>query len=199
MSNNVQAIPSFSFHSNSIRVQGTADNPLFCLADVCKVLNFSGTENVIRQIKEEFCIPVFNTGVVTRPDGSSIKATFITEPQLYFVMMRSRAKVAREFRQWIVNEVLPMIRKTGTYSSSGYYRPEGYIHFKTDSAHKAAIVLDYLQEHRQDFRETAQAMVETAHALIDQSKRLYQVAEAYMFYEDNLKEELLTELEKIKY
>lgn len=41
--------------------------------------------------------------------------TFITEPQLYFVMMRSRAKVAHEFRQWICNEVLPSIRKNGAY------------------------------------------------------------------------------------
>ena len=40
----------------------------------------------------------------------------ITEPQLYFVMMRSNSKVAREFRQWICNEVLPSIRQTGTYS-----------------------------------------------------------------------------------
>ena len=40
---------------------------------------------------------------------------FITEPQLYFVMMRSRAKIAREFRQWICNEVLPSIRAQGAY------------------------------------------------------------------------------------
>lgn len=40
----------------------------------------------------------------------------ITEPQLYFVMMRSNSKVAREFRQWICNEVLPSIRQTGTYA-----------------------------------------------------------------------------------
>ena len=54
--------------------------------------------------------------MVTRPDGSSINATFVTEPQLYFVIMRSRAARAREFRQWICNDVLPAIRKTGTYS-----------------------------------------------------------------------------------
>lgn len=42
----------------------------------------------------------------------------ITEPQLYFVMMRSNSKIAREFRQWICNEVLPSIRKTGSYTLS---------------------------------------------------------------------------------
>jgi hypothetical protein len=39
----------------------------------------------------------------------------ITEPQLYFVMMRSNSKIAREFRQWICNEVLPSIRAQGAY------------------------------------------------------------------------------------
>lgn len=91
------------------------DEPLFCLADVCKVLEISDPSNTTRQLKEEFSTPVLNTGMVVRPDGSSIEATFITEPQLYFVMMRSRSDKARPFRQWVVNEVLPSIRKTGKY------------------------------------------------------------------------------------
>ena len=108
---------TFNFNEQIVRVQGTPDNPLFCLADVCKVLNFQNSTNVVNQVKEEFSIPMLNIGVVTRPDGSSIKATFITEPQLYFVMMRSRSELAKTFRQWIVNDVLPSIRKTGRYST----------------------------------------------------------------------------------
>ena len=42
----------------------------------------------------------------------------ITEPQLYFVMMRSRSAVARKFRQWIVNEVLPALHSKGYYAAS---------------------------------------------------------------------------------
>ena len=48
--------------------------------------------------------------------GRTQKATFITEPQLYFVLMRSDKPKAKPFRQWVVNEVLPTIRKTGSYS-----------------------------------------------------------------------------------
>ena len=91
------------------------DEPLFCLADVCKVLELNGTENTIRQLKEEFGCPVLNTGHLTDDLGRIQTATFITEPQLYFVMMRSRSDKARPFRQWVVNEVLPSIRKTGKY------------------------------------------------------------------------------------
>lgn len=108
---------SYNFHDSNIRIITSKNNEiLFCLADVCAVLQLANPNHAVNSIKEEFSIPTLNVGVVTRPDGSRIEANFITEPQLYFVMMRSRAKVAREFRQWICNEVLPSIRQTGTYS-----------------------------------------------------------------------------------
>ena len=109
-------LTSYNFHNSDIRVeQNDKGEVLFCLADVCTSLNLTNATVIANQVKEEFGIPKLNLGVVTRPDGSRIEANFITEPQLYFVMMRSRAKVAREFRQWICNEVLPSIRAQGAY------------------------------------------------------------------------------------
>ena len=109
-------LTSYNFHNSDIRVeQNDKGEVLFCLADVCASLNLTNATVIANQVKDEFGIPKLNLGVVTRPDGSRIEANFITEPQLYFVMMRSRAKVAREFRQWICNEVLPSIRAQGAY------------------------------------------------------------------------------------
>ena len=109
-------ITSYSFHSNKIRTLTDAHNEIvFCLADVCKSLDLGQVNKTAAQIKEEFGCTELNSAHVTDALGRDQEATFITEPQLYFVMMRSRAKVAREFRQWIVNEVLPSIRKTGAY------------------------------------------------------------------------------------
>lgn len=109
-------LTSYNFHNSDIRVeQNDKGEVLFCLADVCASLNLTNATVIANQVKDEFGIPKLNLGVVTRPDGSRIEANFITEPQLYFVMMRSRAKVAREFRQWICNEVIPEIRKRGAY------------------------------------------------------------------------------------
>lgn len=108
-------LSNFDFNNNSIRVTGTPDNPLFCLADVCKVLDLSTLAKVVAQIKEEFELGELNS--CSFDTGYGVKEfTMITEPQLYFVMMRSRAKVARAFRQWIVNEVIPQIRKSGVYA-----------------------------------------------------------------------------------
>lgn len=118
MSNQVQlSNQAFVFNSNQIRVYGTYENPLFCLADVCKILQLTSPNKTANQIKEEFEGEELNSYPLQTKGGVQ-KLTFITEPQLYFVMMRSRAKTAKSFRQWICNEVIPTIRKTGSYSTT---------------------------------------------------------------------------------
>lgn len=108
---------SFNYNTNAIRTQVTDDGePLFCLADICKVLELSNPSKVASQVCEEFLCPNLKLGHVTDSLGRDQEASFITEPQLYFVLMRSRAENARPFRQWVVNDVLPSIRKTGSYS-----------------------------------------------------------------------------------
>lgn len=108
-------ISTYNFHKSNIRII-TSENGvfLFCLSDVCKTLNLSTPAKTASLIKEEFKLGELNS--YSFDTGYGVKEfTMITEPQLYFVMMRSRAKVAREFRQWICNEVLPEIRKRGAY------------------------------------------------------------------------------------
>ena len=117
-------LTTFNYHNTIVRTQYDINGePLFCLTDVCKVLEISDPSNTARQIREEFSEEsVLNTdSLITLPidTGYGIKElVFITEPQLYFVMMRSRSENARPFRQWVVNEVLPSIRKTGRYEAS---------------------------------------------------------------------------------
>ena len=108
-------LTSYNFHDSDIRVeQNNKGEVLFCLADVCKSLNLQNPTHAVDQIKKEFELPTLN--VASFDTGYGVKEfTMITEPQLYFVMMRSNSKIAREFRQWICNEVLPEIRKRGAY------------------------------------------------------------------------------------
>lgn len=109
-------ISTYDFHNSNIRII-TSENSeiLFCLADVCASLNLTNATVIANQIKDEFELPKLN--LASFDTGYGVKEfTMITEPQLYFVMMRSRAKVAREFRQWICNEVLPSIRAQGAYT-----------------------------------------------------------------------------------
>lgn len=115
----MQDLTTFSYNGAAVRTQLSAEGePLFCLADICKVLEISDPSNTTRQLKEEFGCPVLNTGLVMDANNHAQQATFITEPQLYFMLMRSRSPIARAFRQWVVNEVLPTIRKTGRYEAA---------------------------------------------------------------------------------
>lgn len=114
-------LTSYNFHDSNIRVeQNDKGEVLFCLADVCKSLNLQNPTHAVDQIKKEFELPTLN--VASFDTGYGVKEfTMITEPQLYFVMMRSNSKIAHEFRQWICNEVLPSIRKNGSYSNKNEF------------------------------------------------------------------------------
>lgn len=109
-------LTSYNFHNSDIRVeQNDKGEVLFCLADVCKSLNLQNPTHAANQIKEEFGRPTLDVALLKDANNHGQQCTMITEPQLYFVMMRSNSKIAREFRQWICNEVLPSIRKNGSY------------------------------------------------------------------------------------
>lgn len=90
--------------------------PLFCLADICKALELTNASMVKSAIISEFELPKLNIG--SFDTGYGVKEfTMVTEPQLYFVLMRSDKPNAKAFRKWVNCEVLPTIRKTGSYTS----------------------------------------------------------------------------------
>lgn len=100
-----------------VRVAGDKDNPLFCLRDVCEILGIAQTKDVKASIIREFGDDGDLIYPIVDKLGRTQQATFITEPQLYFILMRSDKPKAKPFRQWVVNEVLPSIRKTGAYNA----------------------------------------------------------------------------------
>ena len=109
---------TYSFHNSNIRVeQNDKGEVLFCLADVCTSLNLQNPTHAANQVKEEFGCPTLNVAHLKDSLGRDQQCPMIPEPQLYFVMMRSNSKIAREFRQWICNEVLPSIRAHGAYTT----------------------------------------------------------------------------------
>lgn len=111
--NNVQEFNNSAL--GKCRVIGNKENPLFCLKDVCDVLEIATPSKVKDSIENEFGKGVYQTHPLETAGGVQ-QATFITEPQLYFVLMRLDKPKAKPFRQWVINVVLPSIRKTGAYS-----------------------------------------------------------------------------------
>jgi phage antirepressor protein len=93
-----------------VRTAGTTDNPLFCLADVCRVLELR-VDGVTSRLKSD---GVNRIGVIDSM-GRQQTAIFVNEQNLYKVIMRSDKPQAESFQDWVCGDVLPSIRKHGAY------------------------------------------------------------------------------------
>jgi prophage antirepressor-like protein len=104
------AITIFTNESfGDIRTAGTADEPLFCLADICRVLELTPSKVAQRLDKDVLSKHPLSTA------GGLQNALFVNEDGLYDVILDSRKPEAKAFRKWITAEVLPQIRMTGGY------------------------------------------------------------------------------------
>lgn len=103
-------ISIFNFKSSPVRVELINDEPHFSLRDVCKALNIKVAS------PERFRLNVKGvTKYVTPTLSGDQELTFINEPNLYRIIFRSNKKEAIEFQNWVFEEVLPQIRKTGGF------------------------------------------------------------------------------------
>lgn len=94
-----------------IRTVLVDNEPLFCLADVCKALGLEQVSRVKARLKEDGV----TTNKVIDSLGREQVATFINESNLYKTIFQSRKESAERFTDWVTSEVLPSIRKTGSY------------------------------------------------------------------------------------
>lgn len=93
-----------------VRVLLEDGEPLFCLADICNILELRVTD-VKNRLEEEV--------VSTYPlptNGGIQQLTFVNEEGFYSVVLGSRKESVKPFKKWVTSEVLPSIRKTGSYS-----------------------------------------------------------------------------------
>ncbi|OUY09025.1 BRO-N domain-containing protein [Acinetobacter populi] len=118
----------FDFKSNAVRIAFDCNNePLFCLADVCKVLNISRSSDLLQvqrgYVKNETpkrhgaLDPSGVHTIIVSTNGGKQKLIFVDEPNLYRIIFRSNKPEALNFQNWVFAEVLPSIRKTGTYNA----------------------------------------------------------------------------------
>ena len=106
--NEIQIFNSPQF--GEIRTTGTSDEPLFCLADLCKALGITNARNVKARLDTE---DVRQMDTLT--NGGKQSLLFVNEAGMYDVILRSDSPSAKKFRKWVTSEVLPFIRKHGGY------------------------------------------------------------------------------------
>ncbi len=133
-----------------VRILGDKEKPLFCLKDVCEILGITNNSDVKVSIIKEFGDDLDLIYPITDSLGRQQKATFITEPQLYFILMRSDKPKAKPFRQWVISEVLPAIRKTGSYSIQKPMSQTTELS-EQDKLHKAQLLKEFSDLYRDKY------------------------------------------------
>ena len=103
-----------------IRTTLINNQPYFCLADVCRILDIKNVSDCKDRLKKD---GVVNNDVIDSLGRRQV-ANFINESNLYKCIFQSRQPYAEKFQDWVTEEVLPQIRKTGGYSCIPRSYPE---------------------------------------------------------------------------
>jgi len=108
---NQQLMP-FDYEGREIRVvKDDQGDPWFVAADVCAVLQLPETHKAVSRLDDD----EKDRNSIPTPGGSQ-SMTVVSESGLYNLVLGSRKAEAKRFKRWVTHEVLPAIRKTGSYA-----------------------------------------------------------------------------------
>lgn len=101
----------FTYQDQPVRVVEVNGEPWFVLADLCDVLDIKNPAMVLRRLDDG----VNQTYPILDSLGRTQHVNIVSEPGMYEVVIRSDKPEATAFRRWITTDVLPSIRRTGSY------------------------------------------------------------------------------------
>lgn len=86
----------------------------FAAVDVCRALDIKNSRDALLRLDtDEKCVGLTDTSTGEKT------ISIINEQGLYALVLSSRKREAKEFKRWVTHEVIPTIRKTGSYSLAG--------------------------------------------------------------------------------
>ena len=103
----------FDFEQSAIRVFVIEDAPWWVAIDICRVLGLSNVSKALERLDEDE-----KRDDITISDVTNRRQTVlgINESGLFSLVLSSRKPEAKRFKKWLTGEVIPAIRKTGSYS-----------------------------------------------------------------------------------
>ena len=99
----------FSYKGREVRTTEIDGDTWFVATDVCGILEIQNTTQAIQSLDEDERSMYYI--------GRQGEANIISEAGLYKLTFNSRKPEAKAFTRWVTHEVLPAIRKTGSYST----------------------------------------------------------------------------------
>lgn len=109
MANEVKA---FNFESNEVRTVLIDDEPWFVGKDVATILGYKNTNDAMSRHVD---VDDKRGSRITTPGGKQ-QMNIINESGVFALIFGSELDSAKRFKKWVTSEVLPSIRKTGSYS-----------------------------------------------------------------------------------
>lgn len=109
----------FNFDGGDVRVVLVDGQPWWVASDVARVLGVGRAQELTRHLDDDEA----RGCLVDTPFGGRQKTSVISESGLYSAILRSRKPEAKRFKRWVTGEVLPALRRSGTYSS---HEPKTY-------------------------------------------------------------------------
>ncbi|MFR2834226.1 phage antirepressor KilAC domain-containing protein [Enterococcus sp.] len=104
----------FNFEQNEVRTVLVNEEPYFVGKDVAEILGYSKPRNAISTHVDE---EDKQDAPIQGDLGGKQKMTIINESGLYSLILKSKLPNAKKFKRWVTSEVLPTIRKTGSYTN----------------------------------------------------------------------------------
>lgn len=111
----------FNFENQQVRTLTINEEPYFVGKDIATILGYKNTKDaLLKHVDEEDKL-----GAQIATSGQRREMTIINESGLYSLILSSKLPNAKKFKRWVTSEVLPTIRKTGSYQLPQI--PEGQI------------------------------------------------------------------------
>ena len=149
----------FNYGEYPVRTILQDGEPWWVLADVCRVLDIKNSRDVANRLDED------EKGVsLTHTPGGPQNMTIISESGLYSVILRSDKPEAKPFRRWVTHDILPAIRREGTYSIAA----QPPCPLKPSSAGDVAQLLRVLRTTMRDNYQTSEAISQTMELVCNQ-------------------------------
>lgn len=98
----------------SVRTVADGGEVRFCAKDIAAALGYSNTVDAVGR----HCHGVAKRYPIVDSLGRTQDATFISEPDVFRLIVSSKLPAAQRFEAWVFEEVLPSIRRTGGYMAS---------------------------------------------------------------------------------
>lgn len=109
----------WAFETHDVRIHDRDGNPWFVAVDVCKIWGIKNSRDAVARLEDD----EKDTVVIADSIGRDREVQVISESGLYAMAARSRMDAPKRFCKWVRSDVLPSIRKTGSYTVPGIEPP----------------------------------------------------------------------------